>query len=105
MLVRPVKKIITSLPNVSCCLSIPVRMPSPPAIIRVMETTPQAIPNMVRNVLRLWAHRVAMVSASRSRKDTVVRLQPPARLLQNDLLLLVQAGKNLGLHAVGDAQL
>ena len=71
MLVRPSKKIIKSLPKVSCCLCWPTRKPSPAATIRVMEMMPQAIPNMVRKVRSLCAHKVRRVSRRRSVKTIV----------------------------------
>jgi hypothetical protein len=36
-----------------------------------MDTMPQAIPNMVRNVRSLCAHKVRKVSANKSRSDMV----------------------------------
>jgi len=38
-----------------------------PATIKTMETIPQAIPNMVRNVRSLWDQRVRNTSVTRSR--------------------------------------
>src|SRR5208283_1987384 len=99
MLVRPENTIITSLPKFSCCFWMPRPSPSPAATIRVMEMMPQAMPNMVSRVRRLWAHSVAMVSRKRSRNVIC------ASLLQDHLLLFVQASGNLRLYAVGDAQL
>src|SRR5215467_1445935 len=64
-----------------------------------MEMMPQAIPNIVSSVRRFCAQSVTKVSRSRSRKDTV------RSLLQNHLLLFVEAGQNLSLYAVGNSQL
>src|SRR5713226_5957118 len=99
MLVRPEKTIITSLPKCSCCFCMPRPRPSPAATMSVMEIMPQAMPNMVSKVRRLWANSVAMVSLSRSRNVI------SASLLQDHLLFLVQSGGNLRLHAVGDSEL
>src|ERR1700719_2641054 len=99
MLVRPEKTIITSLPKFSCCFGMPRPRPSPAATISVMEIMPQAMPNMVSKVRRLWARSVAMVSLSRSRNVI------SASLLENHLLLFVQAGGDFRLHAIGDSQL
>src|SRR5229473_6116981 len=103
MLVRPAKTIITSLPKVSWFFWMPAPSPSPAATITVMEMMPQAMPNMVSMVRRLWAQSVASVSRSRSWNDMALRLS--VRLLQNHFLLLVEAFENLRLHAVGNAQL
>src|SRR5579864_5993077 len=99
MLVRPEKTIITSLPKCSCCFCMPRPRPSPAATIRVMEIMPQAMPNIVSKVRRLWARSVEMVSLSRSRNVIF------ASLLQHHLLLLSEARGDLRLHAVGDAEL
>src|SRR5260370_19574091 len=103
MLVRPAKTIITSLPKVSWFFWMPAPSPSPAATITVMEMMPQAMPNMVSMVRRLWAQSVASVSSSRS--WNVMALRRPIQLLQNDLLLLAEALEDLRLHAVGDAEL
>src|ERR1700730_9782087 len=99
MLVRPEKTIITSLPKCSCCFWIPRPRPSPAATIRVMEIMPQAMPNMVSKVRRLWARSVAMVSLRRSRNVI------SASLLENHWLFLVKARGNFRLHAVGNSEL
>src|SRR6266849_2526309 len=82
---------------------MPAPRPSPAATITVMEMMPQAMPNIVSMVRRLWAQSVASVSRSKSWNDMALRLS--VRLLQNDFLLLVEAFENLRLHAVGNAQL
>src|SRR5262245_20919957 len=101
MLVRPANTIITSLPNVSWFFWMPSPSPSPAATITVMEMIPHAMPNIVSIVRRFCAHSVTSVSRSKSRKDTIC----PRILLENDLLLLVQPGKNFSLHAVRNSQL
>src|SRR5229473_4008353 len=103
MLVRPAKTIITSLPKVSWFFWMPAPSPSPAATITVMEMMPQAMPNMVSMVRRLWAQSVPSVSRSRSWNDMALRR--PIQLLQNDFLLLAEALEDLRLHAVGDAEL
>src|SRR5262249_41667386 len=55
-----------SLPRVFDCSSWPLRRPSPAATMRTMETIPQAIPNMVRNVRSLCDHKVRKTSRMRS---------------------------------------
>src|SRR6266481_5874100 len=82
---------------------MPLPSPSPAATITVMEMMPQAMPNIVSMVRRLWAQSVASVSRSKSWNDMALRLS--VRLLQNHFLLLVEAFENLRLHAVGNAQL
>src|SRR5260370_2229779 len=82
---------------------MPLPSPSPAATITVMEMMPQAMPNIVSTVRRLWAQSVASVSRSKSWNDMALRLS--VRLLQNHFLLLVEAFENLRLHAVGNAQL
>ena len=57
-----------SLANCSATLACPTRRPSPAATISVMDTMPQAMPNMVRAVRSLCAESVRSVSRSRSRK-------------------------------------
>src|SRR5580692_11796758 len=99
MLVRPEKTIITSLPKCSCCFCMPRPRPSPAATITVIEMMPQAMPNIVSRVRRLWASSVAMVSLSRSRNVIF------ASLLENHLLFLVQTGGDFRFHAVGNAEL
>src|ERR1700675_2058212 len=99
MLVRPEKTIITSLQKCSFCFCMPRPRPSPAATIKVMEIMPQAMPNMVSKVRRLWANSVAMVSLRRSRNVI------SASLLQDHLLFLVQSRGNLRLHTVGDSKL
>src|SRR5215469_2918953 len=94
MLVRPENTIITSFPKCSCCFWMPRPKPSPAATIKVMEIIPQAMPNIVSSVRRLCAHSVASVSRKRSRNVIA------ASLLQDHLLLFVQSGSNLSLHAV-----
>src|SRR6266700_6027935 len=101
MLVRPAKTIITSLPKVSWFFWMPSPRPSPAATIIVMEMMPQAMPNIVSNVRRLCAQRVASVSRNRSVKFMAFR-RP--NLLQNDLLFFVESFEDFGLHAVRDAQ-
>ena len=96
--VLPEKTIITSLPKFSCCFWMPRPRPSPAAIISVMEMMPHAMPNMVSKVRRLWASSVAIVSLSRSRNVI------GASLLQDHLLLFVQAGGNFRLYAIRDAK-
>ena len=72
MLVRPAWMIRMSFANCSATLACPTRRPSPAATISVMDTMPQAMPNMVRAVRSLCAESVRRVSRSRSRKVTVV---------------------------------
>ena len=57
-LVRPALTIITSLPKFWATLAWPTRSPSPAATMRVMDTIPHAIPNIVRAVRSLWARSV-----------------------------------------------
>src|SRR5882762_1564516 len=68
-----------------------------------MEMMPQAMPNIVSMVRRLWAQRVASVSLSRSWNDMALRRS--IQLLQNDLLFLVEAVKNFRFYAVRNAEL
>src|SRR5258708_17166897 len=82
---------------------MPLPSPSPAATITVMEMMPQAMPNIVSIVRRLWAHSVASVSRSKSWNDMALRSS--IELLQNDFLLLAEAFEDLRLHAVRDAQL
>src|SRR3981189_50204 len=82
---------------------MPLPSPSPAATITVTEMIPQAMPNIVSMVRRLWAQSVASVSRSKSWNDMALRRS--IRLLQNDFLLLVEAFEDLRLHAVGNAQL
>src|SRR2546430_7175586 len=103
MLVRPAKTIMTSLPKVSWLFWMPFPKPSPAATITVMEMMPQAMPNIVSIVRRLWAQRVASVSLSRSWNDMALRR--PDQLLQNDLLPLVEATEDLRLNAIRNAKL
>src|SRR5712692_10016703 len=103
MLVRPANTIITSLPKVSWFFCMPAPRPSPAATITVMEMMPQAMPNMVSSVRRLWAQSVASVSLNKSWKDMALRLK--SRLLQDDLLFFVETFEDLGLHAVRNAKL
>src|SRR5712671_135366 len=105
MLVRPAKTIITSLPKVSWFFWMPAPSPSPAATITVMEMMPQAMPNMVSSVRRLCAQSVASVSFNRSRKDMAIVSESLPQLLQDDLLLFVEALQNFCFDAVGDAQL
>jgi hypothetical protein len=65
-LVWPANTIITSLEKFSATLSCPTRRPSPAATIRVIDTIPQAMPNMVRNVRSLCCAIVWSVSRTRS---------------------------------------
>src|SRR5437879_12733205 len=81
---------------------MPTPSPSPAATITVIEMIPQAMPNIVSMVRRLWAHSVASVSRNRSWNDMA---SGAIRLLQNDLLLFVEAFENFRLHTVGNAQL
>src|SRR5215472_12054694 len=101
MPVRPAKTIITSLPKVSWFFLIPSPSPSPAATMMVMEIIPQAMPNIVSSVRRLWAHSVARVSRNRSVKFMALRRE----LLQNDLLFLVEAFEDFRLHAIRDPKL
>src|SRR5215467_8935471 len=103
MLVRPAKTIITSLPKVCWFFWIPSPRPSPAATMIVMEMMPQAMPNIVSIVRRLCAQSVPSVSRNRSVKFIALRLS--GRLLQNDLLLFVEAFEDFRFHAVRDAQL
>src|SRR6267378_2522033 len=82
---------------------MPLPSPSPAATITVMEMIPQAMPNIVSIVRRLWAHSVASVSRSKSWNDMALRGQ--IELLQNDLLLLAETFEDLRLHAIRDAEL
>src|SRR5213080_3074756 len=82
---------------------MPLPRPSPAATITVMEMMPQAMPNIGSMVRRLWAQSVASVSLSRSWND--MGLRRSIQLLQNDLLLLVEAVEDLRLHSVRNAQL
>src|SRR6266478_5212055 len=82
---------------------MPLPSPSPAATITVMEMMPQAMPNIVSMVRRLWAQSVASVSRSKYWNDMALRLS--VRLLQYHFLLLVEAFENLRLYAVGNAQL
>src|SRR6266446_4481517 len=82
---------------------MPLPSPSPAATITVMEMMPQAMPNIVSMVRRLWAQSVASVSRNRSWNDMALR--GSIQLLQNDFLLLVEAFEDLRLHVVGNAQL
>src|SRR5260370_32799164 len=84
---------------------MPTPSPSPAATITVMEMMPQAMPNMVSSVRRLCAQSVASVSFNRSRKDMAFVSQSLPQLLQDDLLLFVEALQNFSFYAVGDAQL
>ena len=68
---RPAKTIITSLPKFSATFAWPTRRPSPAATISVMDTIPQAMPNIVRSVRSLWANSVRMTSRIRSEKTIV----------------------------------
>ena len=77
ILVRPWKTIITSLPKVRACSSCPFRSPSPAATISTIETIPQAIPNIVRNVRSLCTQRVRSTSPMRSRKTIVAWTRHP----------------------------
>ena len=74
MLVRPANTIMMFLPKSSATLAWPTRNPSPAATISVIETMPQAMPNIVKNVRTLCAHRVRSVSRTRSRKLTYCRM-------------------------------
>src|SRR6267143_3281511 len=103
MLVRPAKTIITSLPNVSWFFWMPLPRPSPAPTITVMEIITHAMPNIVSIVRRLCAQSVDSVSRSKSWNDMPVG--PQGLLLQDDLLLLVQAFEDFGLHAIRNAQL
>src|SRR5260221_4892327 len=79
--------------------------PSPAATMTVMEMMPQAMPNMVSSVRRLCAQSVASVSFNRSRKDMAIVSESLPQLLQDDLLLFVEALQNFCFDAVADAQL
>src|SRR5713226_3683079 len=57
-----------SLPRFFAWSSCPFRKPSPAATISTIDTIPQAIPNMVRNVRSLCAHNVRSTSPMRSRR-------------------------------------
>src|SRR6266849_1033104 len=82
---------------------MPLPSPSPAATITVMEMMPQAMPNIVSMVRRLWAQSVASVSRSKSWNDMALRRS--IELLQNDFLLLVEAFEDLRLHAIRNAEL
>src|SRR5258707_4966480 len=82
---------------------MPLPRPSPAATITVMEMMPQAMPNIVSMVRRLWAQSVASVSRSRSWNDMVLR--PSIQLLENDFLLFFDAFEYFCFDAVGDAEL
>src|SRR3981189_3729428 len=82
---------------------MPLPSPSPAATITVMEMMPQAMPNIVSMVRRLWAQSVASVSRSRSWNDMALR--PSIQLLENDFLLFFEAFEYFRFDAVGDAQL
>src|SRR5467141_2876786 len=82
---------------------MPLPRPSPAATITVIEMMPQAMPNIVSMVRRLWAQSVASVSRSRSWNDMALRRS--IQLLQDDLLLLVETVEDFRFHAVGNAQL
>src|SRR5438445_8216242 len=82
---------------------MPLPSPSPAATITVIEMMPHAMPNIVSIVRRLWAHSVASVSRSRSWNDMALRHYH--QLLQDDLLLLVEAFEDFCLHTVRNAQL
>src|SRR5713226_8211122 len=82
---------------------MPTPSPSPAATITVMEMIPQAMPNIVSMVRRLWAQSVASVSRTKSWNDIALRRW--IELLQNDLLLLAETLEDLRLHAVRDAEL
>jgi len=65
------------------------------------------IPRRSRSIVKhgsalMGAHSVASVSRNKSWNDMA---SPRNSLLQNDLLLLVEAVENFRLHTVGDAQL
>src|SRR5262245_7948845 len=98
-LVRPAWMIRTSLANCSATLAWPTRSPSPAATISVIDTMPQAMPNIVSAVRSLCVDSVCSVSRSRSLNVM--------DLLQDDLVALLQrSGRDeLGLHAVRDAEL
>src|SRR5713101_4273470 len=82
---------------------MPLPSPSPAATITVIEMMPHAMPNIVSIVRRLWAHKVASVSRSKSWNDMALRGY--RQLLQHDLLFLVEAVEDFRLHAVRNAQL
>ena len=65
-LVRPAKTIITSRLKFSATLAWPTRRPSPAATMSVIDTMPQAMPNMVSSVRSLCANSVRIVSRRRS---------------------------------------
>ena len=65
-LVRPAKTIITSRLKLSATLACPTRRPSPAATMSVIDTMPQAMPNMVSSVRSLCANSVRIVSRRRS---------------------------------------
>ena len=67
-LVRPANTIITSRLKFSATLACPTRSPSPAATISVIDTMPQAMPNIVSSVRSLWANSVRIVSRRRSLK-------------------------------------
>src|SRR5579864_4301835 len=62
-----------SLPRFRDCSSWPLRRPSPAAVMSTMDTIPHAIPNIVRNVRSLCAHKVRKTSPMRSRR-TILHL-------------------------------
>src|SRR5439155_14106115 len=81
-----------SLPRFRAWISWPLRRPSPAATISTIETMPQAIPNMVRNVRSLCAQRVRTTSPMRLRR-TIADLtrelagREPYRSLSGDTFL------------------
>src|ERR1700691_1201992 len=103
ILVRQEKKIMMSLPKLSALCLRPTRRPWVAATISVIEMIPQVMPNMVRNVRSLCAHKVWIVSWNRSRRFMVGCI--PVALLQDHLLAFIQPGKLIRLDAVGDPQL
>src|ERR1700737_793889 len=81
---------------------MPLPRPSPAATITVMEIIPHAMPNMVSIVRRLCAHSVLSVSFSKSWNDNAGRLF--LSLLQNYLLLFIQAFKNFRFYTIRNSQ-
>src|SRR6266436_3269306 len=76
---------------------MPLPSPSPAATITVIELMPHAMPNIVSIVRRLWAHKVASVSRSKSWNDMALRGY--LQLLQDDLLFLGKAEEDFGIGA------
>src|SRR5512139_2851328 len=74
--------------------------PSPMATISTIDATPHAIPAMVRKLRSLFRIRLETTCPSSSLRWVIMRL----RLLEDDLLALVQAAQDLSLRTVADAR-